>query len=227
MQAHGDDDTPERRRRRVRATAALCALALCGGLVVTLAHAQPRRTGTNDVTVSGVVDTLTPGHRLCQDEPVPAGTDMLRLPAVPAGRTSPGLSVELRDASTAAPIARGRLDAWSSAPARIPLRPRVARDRRATICLRIAGSGRADVLGGPARGGPSATDDGRRLGGVVHFDYLRADAQSWWSFAPTVVTRLGRGRAWSETAAVAAAIAAGLLMLTSVLLAGWLLARRI
>ncbi len=206
------------------ATLAVCALVLATGIAAALSHASVRRTGTNDVVVAGVVDTLRGAHRLCQDdELLPAGTGALELTVT--GRGHPAMAVELLDTATGAPVAAGTTDAWGVASATVPLHPRIARDRDVHVCvgLHAPGAGAAAMLyGAPAAGAQSATDDGQRLGGRLRIDYVSSGARSWASFAPTVVARIGRTHAWSGTPV---ALFAALLTLLSISLAAWLLVR--
>jgi hypothetical protein len=210
------------------ATLAVGALALVAAIAATLSDASVRETGTNGVLVSGEVDTLRPGHRVCQDgERVPARTAVLELTATRAGTPPPALAVELTDAARRAPVAAGTA-AWGELTATVRLHPAPARERTVRVCLRLRGSGgaaasaSATLFGAPAAGAASATDDGARLGGRVRFDYLRAGAESWWAFAPTVVRRVGLGHAWSGSSV---ALLAALLTLASIAVASWLLVR--
>jgi len=208
----------------VVATLAVGALVLATAIAVALSHASVRRTGTNDVVISGIVDTLHGAHRLCQDgELLPAGTTALELTVT--GRRRPALAVELLDPATGAPVAAGTTDAWGEASATVRLRPRSVHERGVRVCVRLRtpGSGASAMLyGEPAAGEQSATDDGQRLGGRLRVDYVGTGSPSWASFAPTVVARIGRGHAWSGTSV---ALVATLLTLLSISLAAWLLAR--
>lgn len=208
------------------ATLAVGALLLAGGLAVTLSRADVRTAGTDDVTVSGIVATLHGGDRVCQDgERVPAGAAAIALSADHAGGPAPALTVELLDAATRARIAAGTTAvAWGLSTASVPLHPPVVRERAVRVCVALGArsSGTARLLGAPAQGAQSATVRGTPLGGRLRVEYRRASAESWWAFAPTVVDRIGRGHAWSGASV---ALLAGLLTLTSILLAAWLLVR--
>jgi hypothetical protein len=226
-----DGDSPVATRRAgaraaAIATLAVGAIALAGGLALALSQASVRRTGTNDVTVSGIADTLRGGHRLCQGgELLPADTTTVELTATAGGSSRPALAVEALDASTHARVAAGIAARWRDESALVPLRPVPARDRPVRVCVRLCApvvGAAAQLFGAPAERPDSATDDGEAVGGRIRLDYLRAGAQTWWSFAPTVAARIGRAHAWSGTSV---ALAAALLTLASIALAGWLLAR--
>lgn len=193
-------------------------------LAATLSQQGVRRTGTDDVTVAGVVDTLSGDHRLCQDEELlPAGTSAVELRSAAGGR--PTLAVEALDAATGAPVARGASGRWQAATVTVPLRPPATRDRQVRICVslrRPSAHAVAALYGEPSAEGPGATDGGLRLDGRVRLDYVRAGTPSWASFAPTIVARIGRAQA---LAGASAALLAGLLMLLATALAAWLLVR--
>jgi len=211
-------------RRAAIATLAAGGLALACAVGLALSQASVRRTGTDDVTISGVVETLRGAHRLCQDgELLPAGTAAVALTGAPARR--PALRVDVLDAATGAPLAGGAAGAWSGSRLRVPLHPAAVRERRVRVCVALRAPrapASAALYGGPAAGASSATDAGQRLGGRIRIDYLGAAPASWASFAPTVAARLGRAHALSGTSV---GLLAALLMLLTIALAAWLLVR--
>jgi hypothetical protein len=214
-------------RRAAIAALAIGALLLAGALGATLSHAKVRRAGTNDLTVSVIVDTLRAGHRLCQDgERVPPDAAALELTGAAPSGSRPTLAVELVDASTLAPVAGGAVGVGPSGAVTVPLRPAVARERVVRVCMRLRGAGRraqVQLDGAPiAPEMQGATDDGKDRGGRIRIDYLRSGRESWWAFAPTVAERLGRGRAWLGSSV---AVLAALLMLASISVSAWLLVR--
>ncbi len=215
------------RRRAVIATLAVGAVAAATGIALVLSHAEVRRTNTNDVVVRGVVATLAAGHAVCQDgERVPAGTTAIALTATPTVPTRNVLAVELLDSASGAPVAAGAAVGRSNGVATpVPLRPRIARERPVRVCLRLsrpAAGAAVQLYGAPTSRATSAMDGSRAIGAVVHLDYLGGPAQSWWALAPTVARRIGYGHAWSGSSV---ALLAGLLTLSSIALAAWLLLR--
>jgi len=218
---------PAAGRRAAIVTLAIGGLLLVAGLATTLSHAAVRRSGTNDVTVKTVIGTLRPGHQACQEEPIPARTAAIRVSGDVSGHPLAPLAVQVRDAGTDTPLAAGAAGTRPERATTATLRPALARDAVASICVRLPTSAgaaaAAQLYGAPADAGEAgATDGGKALGGRIRFEYLRAGRPSWWSFAPTVAERLGRGRAWLGSAA--AAIVA-LLVLTSISATAWLLVR--
>ncbi|MBS1869131.1 MAG: hypothetical protein JSS99_05665 [Actinobacteria bacterium] len=226
--AGAHDPTRARGRRLVVATLALCALALAGGLVVVLSHAQVHQTGTNDVPLSVQVAALQGTQRVCQDgEHTVAGSAALRLTGAGGGggAPAPALAVEVLDAATGAPLARGVAASWQGLHATARLRPPIARERPARVCVALAApasAGGAALYGATAPPARSASAGGRPLDGRFRVEWLGAQARSWWSFAPTVVARVGRGHAFPGAWV---ALAAALLTSTSIALATWLLVR--
>lgn len=217
---------PAARGRAAIATLAIGALLLVAGLAATLSHAAVRRSGTNDVTVKQVVGTLQAGHQACQEESVAAGTAAVRVSASVSARPLAPLTLQVLDVATGAPLAAGSAPARPEAAATVPLHPALAHDAAVRICLRLSSSASgagAQLYGSPVDPRePGATDNGNPLPGRIRFDYLRAGRVSWWSFAPTVIERLGRGRAWFGSAV---APLAALLVLISISAAAWLLVR--
>lgn len=217
---------PAAGRRAAIATLAIGALLLAAGLAATLSHATVRRSGTNDVTVKGVVGTLRPGHQACQQELIPAGTAAVRVSADVSAHPFAPLAMQVLDLGTGASLAGGIASARPAAATTVTLHRALAHDADVRICLRLSTS--ASRAGAQLYGSlvdpqePGATDNGNSLPGRIRLEYLRASRTSWWSFAPTVIERLGRGRAWFGSAA--AAIVA-LLLLTSISAATWLLVR--
>ena len=186
-----------------------------------------RRSGTNDVTVKGVVGTLRPGHQACQEESIPAGTVAISVSGSVSAHPLALLAVRVLDVATAAPLAAGAAPARPGAATTVTVHPALAHDGPVRVCLRLrtaATSARAQLYGSPTDSRePGATDDGNVLPGRIRLDYLRAGRPSWWSFAPTIVERLGRGRAWLGSAV---APLAALLVLISISAAAWLLVRQ-
>lgn len=228
----GDDGTQpvvraaRGRRTAVAATLAVAALALAAGLAATLSQAGVRLAGSNDVIVKGVVDRVSDGRRICQSERVPAGTAAIALSVSPAGRSLPPLAVEAIDAARREAVATAQITSTTQGVATAPLRPSVVRERGVLLCVELAAAqapGGALLLGAPAEERVGATRNGKPLGGRFRVSYLHADAQSWWAFAPTVFTRMGRAGVWSGPVIP---LLAGLLVLSSIALASWLLVRQ-
>jgi hypothetical protein len=206
----------------VLATFAVGLAALAAGVAVTLARADVRPLSTNDVIVQVPVSNLDGDHRVCQDgERIPAGTAAVMATIVPSARRRAAMSVEI--ATGGATVASGTASRWQDNAAVVTLRRVVAADVAGRVCLEIRTRGEEVTLVGASAGeGTDAVADGERLGGRVRFEYLRSGEETWWAFAPTIVERIGRGHAWSGSSV---ALAAALLTLTSILLAGWQLAR--
>ncbi len=189
--------------RRVDRRALGCLLVtgalLAGGLTLLLAHASPRRTGTNGIGAEQVLATLNPGSRLCQGgELLPSGTTTIRL-LVPA-QQAPGPVLRIVLSRGGRVLARttgvaglgGVADYAVVAP--IPRTTRDLDDVR--LCFTVGtGAGEAAAIGSYTPPGTGqATVDGSETGGSIPVDYLRPGAESWWSVASAVVRRIGLGR---------------------------------
>lgn len=206
------------------ATLAVGLLLLAGGIAVTLSHAEVRPTGTNDVVVETLVGTASGVRTLCQgDERIPADTGAIRVSVTQGSEPRAALAVTV--GTPHAPVATGSGHRWDGNAAIVALHPALARDVAGRVCVRVRtreANGEIGLAGVPAADALSATDEGQPIGARLRFEYLRSDAQSWWSFAPELVDRIGRAHAWSGSSV---ALIAALLSLTSIFLAAWLLAR--
>lgn len=210
-------------RRAALATLTACALALAGVIALAFAQAHGERLRTNNV-VPSLVNTLHGSHLICQTQEVlPAGTAAVHL-SLTRHAVTPALTVTVLDETTGAPLAAGRIVRWDRAGARVALHPRPSRELPARVCFRLRApeSAAIDLVGAAARELPSATDRGQETGGRIRIDYLATREQSGWPLASTVVTRIGRGHAWSGRSV---ALVAALLLLSSIAVAGWLLVR--
>lgn len=229
---HGLRDGSRERRGQRRLTLAIGLAVLAVSLVATLSHATERRTGTNGLPAR-VLFGIAPGRAtICQQgERIPSGTAAIRISLLVSSQTTPRLAVELSrgDVVRATGAAGARWDrasaTWYSGSAvRIPLAPTLRGDVVGDICIRLL-AGRSEqygLLGIPTALGEGATEDGRSLAGRLHVEYLAAGDHSWWSFAPTLVGRIGRGHAWSGPSV---GLLVALLMLTPIALGAWQLSR--
>jgi hypothetical protein len=182
----------------VRAAACLVLglLGLVLGLGAALSHREQRRAGTNAVVPAENQGGDLAGARLCQrDELVPAGTAALQLLVATAATPGPVGSVVLRkdgrvlDRGT---FATGAQESTVTAPI-----ARTTRDLdRVEVCMTLGTGAPVVAIVGerPARVGAV------RIGGrlmpnlAMPITYLRSGSESWWSYAATVVARMGRGR---------------------------------
>jgi hypothetical protein len=210
-----------RTRREVAATLAVAGAVLAVGIGATLARSQPRRSGSNGVQPTAVVATAPGGQALCQHgATLPAGTTSLHAQLTPLeAATGPAVVVTARHGAAVldrVPVAAG----WRG----IELVVRIARAARdvagVDVCLSVARRG--GVVGAigdlPAPGAGALTLDGRPVGGALRIDWYRPGSESWWAFAGTVMTRIGRehggwGGPWVAWIALTLVLAAAALAL--------------
>ena len=203
------------------ATLAVGALVVAIALVATLSRSETRASGSSPLVVTSVLDSVHGSHRICQGgELIPAGTAAVRASVLSEARPPPSVRVELLREPGLTPLAGGAAARWDGTGL-VPVQPPVRAETIGRVCLSVRG-GPADVIGAPTEAAIGATDGGASLKGRLHVDYALAGSSSWWSFAPTVVDRIGRGHAWSGSSV---ALAAALLLLASISLAAWLLVR--
>lgn len=192
--------------RPVRITLAVGLVVLAVSVLATLTHAAPRLAGSNDVEATAIAgEAPASGWRHCQGgEILPQGTAAVRL-ALQSG-TGPAVGVvALADGRRVA--AGRRAPGWGGSSVVVDLRSRPSRELAVRVCVTVgAGADRVDVLG-PAAG---------TMTGPLRIDYLDAGGASWWSRLPAIVTRIGRGHAWSGPSV---AIVIAMLMLAAIGLA--------
>ena len=166
------------------------------GIVATLARSQPRRSGSNGVQPATVVASASGGHGLCQhDATLPAGTTSLHAQLTPVEAPSgPAVVVTVRHGARLldrVPVAAG----WRGIELVAPI-ARVVRDIAGVdVCFSVPhGAGAIGAIGDlPAPGTGALTLDGKPVGGALRLDWYRPGSESWWAFAGTVMTRIGRG----------------------------------
>jgi hypothetical protein len=173
------------------------ALAVMGvAVVVVLSQRAQRLAGTSFVTQRGF-PVLVPAYgRACQpgtyladdsaEAQLTVGTD---------GRPRPALTVTFADAGGTV-VAHGRAAGGAKGGVvTVPFAHAVEGNRYGTnACVRSAGPHRIALAGDIARRAASARVNGRALGAVVGFRYLRSGRESWWALAPVVAQRFGLGK---------------------------------
>jgi hypothetical protein len=204
-------------KRAVAVAAAIGLAVLAIGLVTLLSQRSERLTGRNDVRAYTVLtQTGGGGERLCQSsELLPRDTDAIRLSLRPADGRGPAMALTASRGGHV--LTQGRAAAgWRSRSATIPVRRVQATADRVRICVRLAQGPSVTVAGATtadrSHWAAPATLDGSSLDGSVRIDYLQAGTSSWWSRIPTLVHRIGLGRAWTGPWA---ALLAGALMLAA------------
>jgi len=201
--------------RAIAATLAIGLVALAAGLALTLSHSAVRRTGTDGALVSTVLLVTGGNGTVCQpQELAPAGTGAIGLSLKAVGGPGPHVAVDLARGHAVA--AHGvRAAGWRGEHVVVPLRRELRRDVQGSVCVTL-GPHATTVLGGERTPRKlAATTGDHPLPGRLRIEYLRPRPQSWWSFAGTIVHRIGVGRGpsgpWAGLLAIAFAfIAIGL-----------------
>jgi hypothetical protein len=214
----------DRARRARRLMLAIGLVLIAGGVAATLAHDAERRTGTNGIPATVFLGTMAHGEALCQtDEHIPRGTAALRFTAVSTSRAVPQLTVTLARGGV---VQAKSSDAhWEGGDAIVvPFERPLDAGAFVEVCVRVHAAEQRPYafMGVETYLGEGASKDGQPVPGAMHVEYLSAGGGSWWSFAPTLMRRLGRGHAWSGAPVVALA---ALLMLTPIALSAWQLSR--
>jgi hypothetical protein len=215
----------ERARRRTRRRTLAVGLTLvAAALAITLSRGAEHRTGTNGLPARGFLGVTATPATLCQTgERIPAGTAALRFSAIASSYAAPRLTLTL--AQVGGGEATSTDARWDGRHALVVAFARpLPSTTLADVCVRLHASGnRTYAFKGTATyPEEAATSGGQPLPGSMHIEYLADGGGSWWSFAPTLVRRLGRGHAWSGASV---ALLAALLMLASIAVSAWQLSR--
>ena len=186
---------------RVAVVAVLGLVALEAGLAVLLSSESVRYAGTNDVGGRALL-TQSSGtrERVCQvGELLPRDTSTIRLSLQATGGPGPALALTASRHGTV--LTRGtRAAGWKGQMATIPVRWVAHSTDGVRICVTLGRRGAVNLRGGriklPELVRPEAELDGTPVGGRVRIEYLKPGRDSWWSYAGTVLHRMGLGRAW-------------------------------
>jgi hypothetical protein len=212
------------RSRRVRtgaavAVAAIVVVLLAVTVVRFLGEDNPRRSGTNSIFPSEVVATLAPGHELCQDARVPAGTRAIELP-LRDGVPGPGLGLRIL-APAGRVVGEASAGGVRARAVRFELPRTLAEDAVGRVCVKQGPGGSAAFLGSLEQ--PGLRLDGRPAKGAISMSYYRPGSESLLALAPVIAQRIGLtrghfGGAWRGIA-ILLCFAAGLGIAAFVLLA--------
>lgn len=169
-----------------RITLLLGLLVVAAVVAITLAPSEARRSGTNNVPVSGPVAALAPGAEVCQPEDVPEQTRVVRL-HVAAGTGAPARPVVRIVGAGGAARSRGRPREVASGVFDVALSS-TAPAGPADVCVRNGGTRLLEVFGYPA----GERREGRT--GPIAFDYYRPGRESWLQVAGVVGDRVSFGK---------------------------------
>jgi hypothetical protein len=161
-------------------------------------QSTPQRTGHNNVVTKGNFQLVPDGpSKFCQSrEILPSGTSAIRVSLMSNGVPGPGVRTTVSRGGQR--ITSGRLaGGWKDASATIPVRSVERTVPDARVCFVIGASTTATLLGSTASlastwtNGPPGVDD-RPPGDRVRIDYMSGGEGSWWSYAATVLDRIGQ-----------------------------------
>lgn len=169
-----------------------------------------------------IAGTTTPVGACQAHETLPRGTSAIRLGLVAV--IGPRVAVSVHSSSRL--IAAGARGAgWEGGSVTVPINPAARGTTPVTVCFGLSAmNGTVQMFGVRTHDSPAVGQEGKRLPGRLHIEYLRPGRESWWSMALATARRLGLGRAASGTwnAVLVAALAATLIALSS-----WLVTREL
>ena len=180
--------------RRLPLWAALAALVVAGGVLVTvLARSDIRVTGSNNEFGRAPGPRIQGGVEVCQpDESVPAGTQAIRVTA--EGPPPVTLGARLRVDGR---MIAGRPVTWDGATRvlDLPLGTTVARDLAgAQVCFLNGGASEIGFFGFERGPGLSAEIDGQPIAQRLRITYVRARPESYATSTGRILDRVGTAR---------------------------------
>jgi hypothetical protein len=209
---------------RIKVALAAGMLLIAIAFAVTLSHTPLVVVADSSAfTHKTIAVTTTPAGACQAGETVPRGTSAIRLGLT----TVLGPEVRVRVLSDSHLLTRGmHAVGWEGASVTVPVSPLTRTSAPVTVCFQLSRlNGPVEMLGLRTRRATAAMgDEGKRLPGRLHIEYLRPGRDSWWSLAFSTARRLGLGRpaSGSWNALLVLALATALVALSS-----WLVAREL
>ena len=193
--------------REVKIALAAGLTLLVAGIGVALARSPASVSHTSGIpTEEARIVAVDHGATFCQSgELLPAGTTAIRLWWF--AFTGPRVRVTVYSGGRA--VTGGeRGSGWTSREVTVPVRPLARPVSGATVCgsfqLRDE---HLTVFGQPSSAADAAREGSKRLGGRMVIEYLHPGTRSWASLAPSILSRMGLGRASPGSGIVLLALA--------------------
>jgi hypothetical protein len=208
---------------RIRVVLVAGVALIVVALAVTLSRTPQVVARANSAFTHKTIATTTAPAGACQGrETLPRGGSAIRL-----GLTAVvGPEVKVRVLSGSRLLASGtRAAGWEGGSVTVALRPAASSAAEVTVCFRVDKlNGPVEMLGVRTHRDAALGQEGKRLPGRLHIEYVRPGQESWWSMAFATARRLGLGRAAAGTwnALLVLALTATLIALPS-----WLLTREL
>jgi hypothetical protein len=192
------------------------AVVLLVALGATLAHSEPRLTGTNSVPLRGPAVGVRAGEELCQPgQLLPQGSGRMRMFVSPAKQDrTPETLVTIKQAQDGV-LARTPGHYMRPGVLDVTIDPPVKRTRvDATVCIKNTGRGTI-VMSGILTPFGNVQLRGKKLDVALTTLWYTPDSESWLSNLGAIIPRVGHAR----LGGVWAFWAAGLLLLAAIALA--------
>jgi hypothetical protein len=182
---------------RVRVVLGAALLAVLVVFAIDMSGSAPRLAGwdhTNPVVFSVAVPH---GGQLCQPAPfLPPEAASMRFLLGTYGKPAPSFDFTFTTAA-------GAVSATADLPAGVQQgteKVAIKRVRGAgettNMCVQVGGKNKVVLAGESGPASPAnAVVQGQPQGGRVSLFYLRRGSESWWQLLPTLITRLGLGKA--------------------------------
>ncbi len=172
------------------------AVLLAGALLVAMSRSEPRLAGQNGVFAQDVVaETKSRAMTFCQDgEVLPKDTASIELSLATTSGLSPRVRVQATKGGRV--VTRGASAAgWSGNALAVPVRTVSRTVLGARLCLSFGKSGNVQLVG-TKKGTRTFDTSAPTTQSRIRVAYMRQGSESLWAYAPTMLHRMGLGRAW-------------------------------
>lgn len=203
--------------RSASAVLAVGLAAIVAVVVVELGRSPLTTAGSSSVSTNEYLEVEKGNLSTCQPAGlIPQGTTAIRV-GVEGRSLSPAVSVKVLASSRVVREGRQVAGAGATPNVTVPI-ARLSRPLQgARICTTVQPTGEALRFYGKPQG---SAGSGRGLrNAVLHMEYMRPGAKSWWSLGSSIIHRMGLGHAPGGGSSFALAL---LLMLSVVATASWL-----
>jgi hypothetical protein len=171
-------------------------VVVLGVIGLGMGKSAERPAGQNGVPPANLVgETNGVASRFCQNgELIPKDTATIAMSL--SAMNGPGPRVRVVASRGGKVITSGVTPSgWIGNQVRVPVRPVDQAVDGVRLCVSTAAGSPVQLRGLP-KGAALLDTDAPATRDRIHVEYLRPGSESWWAYLPTIVHRMGLGRAW-------------------------------